>query len=102
MSTLRPLSDQVIIKPDAAPDKTRGGIALPDSGKEKDRGCVVAVGPGQRLEDGSVAQMQVKVGDRVVYDRRASHTHEFEGEEMRIVREGNILAIFVEDVEGVD
>ena len=70
MASLKPLSDRIIIKALEGEEKTAGGIVLPDSAKEKpQQGEVVAVGPGKVLDNGKVAPMDVKVGDRVYYGK---------------------------------
>ena len=64
---IKPLADRVLILPDAAEEKSAGGIILPDSAKEKPlRGKVVATGNGTKDEE-----MVVKAGDAVLYGKYA-------------------------------
>ncbi len=92
---IQPLGDRVVIKPLEAEEKTKGGIVLPDTAKEKPQeGKVVAVGKGRVLENGSVQELQVKVGDRVLYGKYSgTEITTKEGEELLIMREEDILAI---------
>jgi chaperonin GroES len=92
---LQPLGDRVVVKPLEAETKSKGGILLPDTAKEKpQQGEIVAVGKGKTLDNGSVAALEVKVGDKVLYGKYSGN--EFtsrEGEELLIMREEDILAI---------
>ncbi len=91
---LRPLADRVVIKPTPREETTKSGIVLPDTAKEKPQeGAVVAVGPGRILEDGSREQMDVKVGDKVLYAKYAGSEFKLEGEELLIVSQKDILAV---------
>ena len=58
---IRPLQDRVLVKRVEAEEKTASGIIIPDTAKEKPQeGEVVAVGPGKRLDNGSIQEMGVK------------------------------------------
>ena len=86
---IKPLADRVLILPDAAEEKSAGGIILPDSAKEKPlRGKVVATGTGTKDE-----AMVVKAGDTVLYGKYAGTEIELEGEKYLIMRQSDILAI---------
>ena len=66
----RPLHDRVVVRRIEAEEKTAGGIIIPDTAKEKPQeGEVVAVGPGARDENGKVAALDVKAGDRVLFGK---------------------------------
>jgi chaperonin GroES len=94
---LQPLGDRVVIKREESESKTAGGIVLPDSAKDKPaRGSVVCVGNGRLLQDGSRGQLQVKVGDRVVFSSYAGEAFKVDDEELLLMREDDILAV-VED-----
>ena len=68
VSTVKPLGDRIFVKVSPAEEKTAGGILLPDNAQEKPQiGEVVAVGPGKRYDDGSRSELDVKVGDKVLY-----------------------------------
>jgi chaperonin GroES len=90
---LQPLADRLVIKPIEKEEVTKGGIVLPDTAKEKPQeGKVLAVGPGRLSEDGKRIAMDVKVGDIVVYAKYGGTEIKIEGEELVILREGDILA----------
>ena len=90
---LKPLSDRVIIKHLEAEEKTQSGIILTGAAKEKPQeAVVVAVGPGG-IVDGEKVEMQVKVGDKVIYSKYAGTEVSLNKEEYVIVRQGDILAI---------
>jgi chaperonin GroES len=72
----------------------RGGLYIPDTAKEKpQQGEVVAVGPGRVSDDGTRLEMDVKVGDRVLYGKYSGTDVTLDGKEYLIVRESDILAI---------
>ena len=92
---LKPLGDRVIIKVLEKEEKTSTGIVIPDKAKEKPQeGEVKAAGPGRILDDGTRAQMDVKVGDKVVYSKYAGTEIKIDGEEYLIVRQDDILGVF--------
>ena len=94
---LRPLGDRVVVKPTAREEMTKSGIVLPDTAKEKPQeGSAIAVGPGRILEDGSREQMDVKVGDKVLYAKYAGTEFKLDGEELLIVSQKDILAVVVD------
>ena len=91
---LNPLSDRVVVKPKAAEEKTASGIILPDTAKEKPQlGKVVAVGKGKTSDAGNTIKMDVKVNDKVLYGKYSGTEISFEGDELLIMRESDILAI---------
>lgn len=90
---IRPLDDRVVVEPLEAEEKTSGGILLPDTAKQKpQRGRVLAVGPGKLLDSGSRAALNVQKGDEVIYGRYAGNDITVERKEIKILREGDILA----------
>jgi chaperonin GroES len=90
----RPLHDRVIVKRVVEEEKTKGGIIIPDTAKEKPvEGKVVAVGNGKRLEDGTVAALSVKAGDRVLFAKYGGTEVKIDGEEHLILREEDILGV---------
>src|SRR3990170_4791630 len=90
---LRPLDDRVVVQPLEAEEMTAGGIVLPDAAKEEpQRGMVLAVGPGKLLDSGKRGELSVAVGDEVVYGRYGGSEVEIDGEEIKILRESDILA----------
>ena len=90
---VKPLADRVVLRPVDREEKTQSGIFLPDTAKEKPQeGEVVAVGPG-RVEDGKRVELEVKVGDRVIYSKYAGTEVKVGDQELLILRESDILAI---------
>jgi chaperonin GroES len=90
---LRPLDDRVVIEPQEAEEKTAGGIVLPDTAKEKpQRGKVISVGPGKLLDNGKRGELSVGVGDVVIYGKYSGTDIEVSGKDVKILREGDILA----------
>ncbi|MCP4094921.1 MAG: co-chaperone GroES [Planctomycetaceae bacterium] len=91
--SIRPLDDRVVVEPMAAEETTAGGIVLPDAAQEKpQRGTVVAVGPGKLLESGERGELSVGVGDEVIYGKYGGTEIEVEGQDVKILRESDILA----------
>lgn len=93
-SKLAPLGDRVVIEPTPREEMTKSGILLPDTAKEKPQeGTIIAVGPGRVLEDGKREQMDVKVGDKVLYAKYAGTEFKVDGDELLIVSQKDILAV---------
>ena len=94
VSTVKPLGDRVFVKVSEAEEKTAGGILLPDNAREKPQvGEVVAVGPGKRNDDGSRTELDVNVGDKVLYSKYAGTDIKLGTEEYVLLSEKDILAV---------
>jgi len=94
---LQPLGDRVVIKREESEESTAGGILLPDSAKDKPaRGQIISVGNGRLLDDGSRGELQVKVGDRVIFSSYGGETLNLDDEELLLMHEDDILAV-IED-----
>ncbi len=92
-TNLKPLFDNILIKPLEAETKTSSGIILPDSVKEKPQmGEVVEVGPG-KIDDGKIVPTFVKKGQKVMYKKWGGNEIKINGEEFILVEEKDILAI---------
>jgi chaperonin GroES len=90
---IRPLDDRVVVEPVEAEEMTAGGIVLPSAAKEKpQRGTVVAVGPGRMLDSGERGGISVSIGDEVIYGKYGGTDIEVDGDEIKILRESDILA----------
>ena len=90
---LRPLDDRVVVRPLDAEEVTAGGIVLPDAAQEKpQRGKVLAVGPGKLLDSGSRGELSIGVGDEVIFGKYGGSEVEVDGDELKILRESDILA----------
>ena len=93
VSTVKPLGDRIFVKVSPAEEKTAGGILLPDNAQEKPQiGEVVAVGPGKRNDDGSRSELDVKVGDKVLYSKYAGTDVKLSGDDYVLLSEKDILA----------
>lgn len=93
MSTIQPLGDRVVVKPQQSEETTAGGLYIPDTAREKPmRGTVVAAGPG-KTENGTHVEMTVKAGDTVLYGKYAGTELQLDGEDALIMRESDILGI---------
>ena len=91
---IKPLSDRVVVEPAAAEEKSSGGIILPDTAQEKpQQGTVVAAGPGKVSDAGSLIEMTVKEGDKVLYGKYSGSEVAFDGTDYVIMRESDILAV---------
>ncbi len=90
---VRPLDDRVVVEPSEAEETTSGGIVLPDSAQEKpQRGKILAVGPGRLLDSGNRGELSVTVGDEIIFGKYGGTDIEINGEDVKILREGDILA----------
>ena len=93
---LVPLGDKVVLKQLLAEETTKSGIVLPGQAKEKPQQAeVIAVGPGG-VVDGKEVNMQVKVGDKVIYSKYAGTDVKLGDDEYIVVKQNDIVAI-VED-----
>jgi chaperonin GroES len=91
---LQPLGDRVVVERDELAEVTTGGIVLPESAKDKPaRGTVVSIGDGKLLDDGSRGELQVQVGDHVLFSSYAGETFKVGDDEVLLMREEDILAI---------
>ncbi|PIQ26181.1 co-chaperone GroES [bacterium (Candidatus Blackallbacteria) CG17_big_fil_post_rev_8_21_14_2_50_48_46] len=90
----QPLGARALIRPDGLKDKTAGGIYLPDQAKEEPtEGVIANLGPGHKLKDGTYAPLEVKIGQRVIYNKWGATEIKEQGETFVIVREEDILGI---------
>ena len=91
---IRPLQDRILVKRIEEEEKTKGGIIIPDTAKEKpSEGKVVAVGKGKVLDDGKLHPLEIKKGDRVLFNKYSGTEVNVDGEEHLIIREEDVLAI---------
>jgi len=91
---VQPLGDKILVKRLDAEERTKGGIVLPDTAKEKPKeGKVIAVGPGKVLDDGKRGAVQVKKGDRILFNSYAGTEIKIDGEEYLIMGEDDVLAV---------
>ena len=92
---LQPLEDRIVVRPADAEETTISGLVIPDSAKEKPQpGEVLAVGPGRVGDDNERVQMEVAVGDTVVYSKYGGTEITVEGEDLLILSSRDVLAKF--------
>lgn len=93
---LAPLGDRVVLKQLEAEETTKSGIVLPGNAQEKPQQAqIIAVGPGG-IVDGKEVEMQVAVGDKVIYSKYAGTEVKLDGEEFIVVRQNDIVAKVVD------
>jgi chaperonin GroES len=91
---LKPLADRVVVKPLEEMEQMKGGLYIPDTAKEKpQQGEVVAVGPGRVSDDGKRIEIELKVGDRVIYGKYSGTEVTVDDDELLILREADVLAV---------
>jgi chaperonin GroES len=91
---LKPLGSNVIVKPTPREEMTKSGIVLPDTAKERpEEGTVVAVGTGRTLDNGSREEIEVVVGQKVLFQKYAGTEFKLDEDELLILKHGDILAI---------
>ena len=92
--TIKPLSNRVVLKNLEAEETTKGGIILTSAAKEKPEIAeVIAVGEGEKTEDGKLIPMTVKVGDKVIIAKYTGTSVKLDGNDYIIVSEKDILAV---------
>jgi chaperonin GroES len=90
----RPLHDRVVVRRIEAEEKTSGGIIIPDTAKEKPlEGEIVAVGPGARDDSGTLVELSVKAGDRILFGKWSGTEVKIDGEYLLIMKESDILGV---------
>lgn len=92
---IKPLGDHILVRPKKEKEVTASGIVLPDTvdKEKKAEGEVIAIGPGKVLENGTRSQMEVAVGNIVLYKKWGGDEVEVDGEEFKIVSQEDVLAI---------
>ena len=91
---IRPLNDRILVQRLEQEEKTAGGIIIPDSAKEKPaEGKIVAVGKGKLDDSGKRVEMEVKVGDCVLFSKYGGTDVKLDGDDFLIMREDDILGI---------
>lgn len=90
---IRPLFDKVVVESSEIEEKTKSGFYLPSSAQEKPQTAkVVAVGPGGII-DGKQVDMQVKVGEMILYSKYSGSEFKIDGKDFTIIRQSDILAV---------
>ena len=91
---IRPLHDRVLVEPLDAEEKTAGGIIIPDTAQEKPmEGKIVAVGKGSRNDEGKIAALDVKKGDRILYGKWSGTEVKVDGGDYLIMKESDVMGV---------
>jgi chaperonin GroES len=91
---IRPLHDRVIVKRLEEERTSPGGILIPDTAAEKPvQGKIVAVGKGKILDDGKVRELDVKVGDKILFGKYSGTEVKVDGEDLVVMREEDVMAV---------
>jgi len=90
----RPLHDRILVRRIEAEEKTAGGIIIPDTAREKpSEGEVIATGPGARDDQGKLAELDVKVGDRILFGKWSGTEIRLDGEDYLIMKESDVMGV---------
>jgi chaperonin GroES len=91
---LKPLGSNLVVRPTPREEMTKSGIVLPDTAKERPQeGSVVAVGPGRTLDNGSREPIEVKAGERILFQKYAGTEFKLDEEELLILKHNDVLAV---------
>ena len=91
---LKPLADRLVVAPQERQEQTPSGLVLPETAKEKPQeGQVLSIGPGRRDDDGKRIEMDVAVGDTVLFAKYAGTEVKIDGQKLLILKESDVLAI---------
>lgn len=92
---IKPLYDRVLVKRLESEQVSAGGIIIPDTAQEKTQmGSVVATGEGKLLNDGTIKQLHVHAGDKVIFGKYSGTEVKVAGTEYLILREDEVLGVF--------
>lgn len=93
-TNLKPLGDRLVVEPVEQEEMTASGLVLPETAKEKpQKGTILAAGPGRRDDDGKRVELDVAVGDVVLYAKYAGTEIKVDGKKLLILKESDVLAI---------
>ena len=92
-TSIKPMSDRILIRPTEQEDTTASGIILPETAKERPQeGEVLAVGPGRYLDNGKRLEMEIKAGDKVIYSKYAGTEIEADDGELLLLGSNDVLS----------
>ncbi len=96
VEVLAPIDDKLVIVQEPAETTTAGGIVIPDNAQMKPTiGKVIAAGPGKKADDGSIIEMTVKEGDRVLFQKYAGGDVKLKGIQYTVIKEADVLCILL-------
>ncbi len=92
---LRPLEDRIVVEAVSDMEKTASGLIIPETvSKEKpQKGKVLAVGSGKVDTNGKRVEMDVKVGDTVLFTKYGPTEVKVDGKDLLILSQSDVLAV---------
>jgi chaperonin GroES len=91
---IRPLQDRVLVERLDQEEKSSGGIIIPDTAQEKPmEGKVMAVGKGNRNEEGKIFPLDVKKGDRILFGKWSGTEAKLDGKDLIVMKESDIMGV---------
>ncbi len=91
---IQPLADRVLVEPMEPAEVKKGGIIIPDTAKERPQeGKIIAIGSGRMTDDGNKINMEVSVGDKILYGKYSGSEVRVDDKDLLIMRESDILAV---------
>jgi chaperonin GroES len=90
---MKPLHDRVLVRGIEEVKTTASGIIMPGAAEKPSEGEVIAIGSGYRLMDGSIQALEVKVGDKVLFEKFGASEVKVGDEEFLMMREEKIIGI---------
>ena len=92
-TTIKPMSDRILIRPTEQEETTQSGIFIPDTARERPQeGEVVAVGPGRYLDNGKRLEMELKVGDKIIYSKYSGSEIEADDGDLLLMGSNDVLS----------
>jgi chaperonin GroES len=92
--SLKPLGDRVVVKPKGRDETTRSGIVLPNTATERpQQGHVLSVGPGRYLDSGMRVELDLKIGDTVLFAKYSGTEFKDDDDDLLILSERDILVV---------
>ena len=93
--SIRPLYDRVVVRRLPEERITASGIVIPDtaSAEKPMQGEIIAIGTGKILENGEIRALGIKVGDIILFGKYSGTEVKFNGEELVVMREDDIMAV---------
>jgi len=91
---IHPLADRVLVEPIESQETKKGGIIIPDTAKERPQeGKIIAVGLGRVTDGGQKINLEVAIGDKILYGKYSGSEVSVDDKEYLIMRESDILAV---------
>ncbi len=92
---IKPLAGHVVLEPIEEDEKTKSGIFLPHTAQkdEPEQGKVIAVGLGKMSSGGTRQEVEIKVGNLVLFNKYGPNKVKIEDKDYLIAKQDDILAI---------